>query len=134
MKDKHSMLIRKSVNELELPVRAANVLHSANIKHIGELCYFTEEQLMKIRNCGKKTIEDIRKELKKHDLDLGCMHSAEYLQQEVDECRAQMVRLHDSLRMMKSIYWDMIHARDNYNKAVRRFDETMKLLDDELTR
>jgi DNA-directed RNA polymerase alpha subunit len=132
MRDKHHKLLRSSVNNLELPVRAANVLHNANIKYIGDLCYRTAEQLMKIRNCGKKTIEDIRNELKRHDLDLGCLHSPEYLQQEVDECRAQMVRMHDSLRMMKSMYWDMIHARDNYNKAVKRFDETMKLLEDEL--
>ncbi|GAB4351514.1 MAG: DNA-directed RNA polymerase subunit alpha [Candidatus Abyssubacteria bacterium] len=50
----------KSVNELELSVRAANCLRAADIKTIGELVQKTEPEMLKFRNFGKKSLEEIR--------------------------------------------------------------------------
>lgn len=61
----------KSVNELELSVRAANCLRAANIKTIGELVQKTEPEMLKYRNFGKKSLEEIKAVLKGMNLHLG---------------------------------------------------------------
>ncbi|RJP68471.1 MAG: DNA-directed RNA polymerase subunit alpha [Candidatus Abyssobacteria bacterium SURF_17] len=50
----------KSVNELELSVRAANCLRAANIKTIAELVQKSEAEMLKYRNFGKKSLDEIR--------------------------------------------------------------------------
>lgn len=52
-----------SIDELELPVRAYNCLRRAGVSTVGELCKMTDEELTKVRNLGKKSIEDIKKKL-----------------------------------------------------------------------
>jgi DNA-directed RNA polymerase subunit alpha len=61
----------KSVNELELSVRAANCLRAANIKTIGELVQKTEAKMLKYRNFGKKSLEEIRAVLSGMNLHFG---------------------------------------------------------------
>jgi len=65
-------LIRKlnmSVNEIELSVRAANCLNNANITTVGELAQKTEADMLKYRNFGKKSLNEIKDKL--HELGLG---------------------------------------------------------------
>jgi len=52
--------IFKSVDELELPVRAANCLKNANIKWIGELVQKTEAEMLTYKNFGRKSLNDIK--------------------------------------------------------------------------
>jgi DNA-directed RNA polymerase subunit alpha len=59
------------VREIELTVRAANCLAAANIETIGELVSKTEAEMLKFRNFGKKSLEEIVQKLKKYDLELG---------------------------------------------------------------
>lgn len=61
----------KSVNELELSVRAANCLRAANIKSLGELVQKSEPEMLKYRNFGKKSLEEIKAVLKTMNLHLG---------------------------------------------------------------
>ena len=61
----------KSVNELELSVRAANCLRSANIKTISELVQKTEAEMLKYRNFGKKSLEEIKVVLNSMNLGFG---------------------------------------------------------------
>jgi DNA-directed RNA polymerase subunit alpha len=61
----------KSVNELELSVRAANCLRAANIKTIGELVQKSEPEMLKYRNFGKKSLEEIKVVLTTMNLHLG---------------------------------------------------------------
>jgi DNA-directed RNA polymerase subunit alpha len=61
----------KSVNELELSVRAANCLRAANIKSLGELVQKSEPEMLKYRNFGKKSLEEIKVVLKTMNLHLG---------------------------------------------------------------
>jgi DNA-directed RNA polymerase subunit alpha len=61
----------KSINELELSVRAANCLRSANIKTIINLVQKTEAEMLKYRNFGKKSLEEIKVVLGAMNLHFG---------------------------------------------------------------
>ena len=64
-------ILSMSVKEIELTVRAANCLAAAKIETIGELVSKTEAEMLKFRNFGKKSLEEIMQKLKKYDLELG---------------------------------------------------------------
>jgi DNA-directed RNA polymerase subunit alpha len=64
-------MLSKSVEELELSVRANNCLRNANITNIGELVQRTEAELMKTKNFGKKSLQEIKDELARIGLSLG---------------------------------------------------------------
>ncbi|MFO7728391.1 MAG: DNA-directed RNA polymerase subunit alpha [Desulfonatronovibrio sp.] len=51
----------KTIEELELPVRASNCLRNAGIRLVGELVQNTENDLLKTKNFGRKSLEDIRR-------------------------------------------------------------------------
>ncbi len=61
----------KTIEELELPVRASNCLKKANIHYVGELVQKTEAELLKAKNFGKKSLDDILKVLHEMNLELG---------------------------------------------------------------
>ena len=52
-----------SVNEIELSVRAANCLNNANITTVGQLAMKTEQEMLKYRNFGKKSLNEIKEKL-----------------------------------------------------------------------
>lgn len=60
-----------SVNEIELSVRAANCLNNANITTLGELVQKTEPEMLKYRNFGKKSLNEIKQKLAEYGLQLG---------------------------------------------------------------
>ncbi|MEN8182391.1 MAG: DNA-directed RNA polymerase subunit alpha [Myxococcota bacterium] len=61
----------KSVEELELSVRSANCLQNANIRYIGELVQKTEPEMLKTKNFGRKSLNEIKEVLAGLDLALG---------------------------------------------------------------
>jgi DNA-directed RNA polymerase subunit alpha len=61
----------RSVNELELSVRAANCLRNANIRFIGELVQKTEQEMLKTKNFGRKSLNEIKEILMEMGLHLG---------------------------------------------------------------
>lgn len=69
--------LSRSVNELELSVRAENCLNNANIRVLGELVQKTESEMLKYRNFGKKSLEEIKVKLAALDLGLGMTLSDE---------------------------------------------------------
>jgi len=68
-----------SVNEIELSVRAANCLNNANITTVGELAMKTEAEMLKYRNFGKKSLNEIKDKLNELGLALGMTFDAELL-------------------------------------------------------
>ena len=60
-----------SVNEIELSVRAANCLNNANITTVGQLAMKTEAEMLKYRNFGKKSLNEIKDKLQNLGLGLG---------------------------------------------------------------
>ncbi len=61
----------KTVDALELSVRAANCLENANIKYIGELVTRTEGDMLKTKNFGRKSLNEIKDILVEMGLSLG---------------------------------------------------------------
>jgi DNA-directed RNA polymerase subunit alpha len=64
-------LLDKSIEELELSVRASNCLKNTNIKTLRELCGKTEAEMLKTKNFGRKSLEEIKKVLAELGLKLG---------------------------------------------------------------
>jgi DNA-directed RNA polymerase subunit alpha len=61
----------RNVSELELSVRAANCLKNANIKTIADLVQKTELEMLKTKNFGKKSLNEIKEILTEMGLGLG---------------------------------------------------------------
>jgi DNA-directed RNA polymerase subunit alpha len=70
-KVKMKKLLNMSVNEIELSVRAANCLNNANITTVGQLAMKTEQEMLKYRNFGKKSLNEIKEKLASLGLLLG---------------------------------------------------------------
>jgi DNA-directed RNA polymerase subunit alpha len=63
--------LNRKVDELELSVRSANCLQNANIRFIGELCIKTEGEMLKTKNFGRKSLNEIKEILSEMGLSLG---------------------------------------------------------------
>jgi DNA-directed RNA polymerase subunit alpha len=63
--------LNKSVDELELSVRSYNCLKNANIRTIGELVIKTEAEMLKTKNFGRKSLNEIKEILRGMGLSLG---------------------------------------------------------------
>jgi DNA-directed RNA polymerase subunit alpha len=60
---------KKTIEELDLSVRSYNCLKRAGINTVQELANKTEEDMMKVRNLGRKSLEEVKHKLE--DLGLG---------------------------------------------------------------
>jgi DNA-directed RNA polymerase subunit alpha len=78
----------RSVDELELSVRASNCLKTANIRSIADLVQKTESELLKTKNFGKKSLTEIKTILGEMGLSLGLRLEPE----ELERLRAQYER------------------------------------------
>ncbi|MDB5085261.1 MAG: DNA-directed polymerase subunit alpha [Bacilli bacterium] len=65
--DKKEKVLEMTIEELDLSVRSYNCLKRAGINTVQELCSKTEEEMMKVRNLGRKSLEEVQEKL----LDLG---------------------------------------------------------------
>src|SRR5262249_11036356 len=63
--------LNRSVEELELSVRSYNCLKNANIQTIGELVQKTESEMLKTKNFGRKSLNEIKEILASMGLSLG---------------------------------------------------------------
>ena len=78
-KAKLKKLLNMSVNEIELSVRAANCLNNANITTVGQLAMKYEGDMLKYRNFGKKSLQEIKDKLQALGLSLGMTFDAALL-------------------------------------------------------
>jgi DNA-directed RNA polymerase subunit alpha len=69
--EKLKVILNTSVDELELSVRASNCLRAANISVLGQLVAKTEQEMLKTRNFGKKSLSEIKEKLAEYGLTLG---------------------------------------------------------------
>lgn len=77
-------LLNMSVNEIELSVRAANCLNNANITTVGELAMKSEQEMLKYRNFGKKSLNEIKDKLEALGLSLGMKFDERLLDSQVE--------------------------------------------------
>ncbi len=67
--DTQKKVLEMSVEDLDLSVRSYNCLKRANIHTVDDLTRRTEDDMLKVRNLGKKSLEEVVKKLE--DLGLG---------------------------------------------------------------
>lgn len=72
--DEQNRLLEMSIEELDLSVRSFNCLKRAGINTIGELTQKTQEDMMKVRNLGKKSLEEVQSKLAAFGLSLKESH------------------------------------------------------------
>ena len=87
-KTKLKKLLGMSVNEIELSVRAANCLNNANITTVGQLAMKSEAEMLKYRNFGKKSLNEIKEKLSTLGLTLGMSFDAETLEAPKEDAAA----------------------------------------------
>ena len=69
--DDKEKVLEMSIDELELSVRSYNCLKRAGINTVEELCNRTPEDMMKVRNLGRKSLEEVLAKLKELGLELN---------------------------------------------------------------
>ncbi|MDP6979841.1 MAG: DNA-directed RNA polymerase subunit alpha [Myxococcota bacterium] len=79
----------RPVDELELSVRSANCLQNANIRFIGELVQRTEAEMLKTKNFGRKSLNEIKETLAEMSLSLGMTIENLPARQELEKMREQ---------------------------------------------
>ncbi|MEI8347059.1 MAG: DNA-directed RNA polymerase subunit alpha C-terminal domain-containing protein, partial [Pseudomonadota bacterium] len=75
----------KPVSELELSVRSANCLQNANIKYIYELVSKTEGEMLRTKNFGRKSLNEIKEILSQMGLGLGM--KVDHIMKEIQEAQ-----------------------------------------------
>jgi DNA-directed RNA polymerase subunit alpha len=75
----------RTVEELELSVRSANCLKNADIKYIGELVQKTENEMLRTKNFGRKSLTEIKEMLTEMGLSLGMVLENFPSREELDE-------------------------------------------------
>jgi len=83
--------LNMSVNEIELSVRAANCLNNANITTVGQLAMKSEQEMLKYRNFGKKSLNEIKEKLSVLGLALGMKFEPQLLEVPVVAAPAPVV-------------------------------------------
>ncbi|ABW18083.1 DNA-directed RNA polymerase subunit alpha [Alkaliphilus oremlandii] len=73
--DKKEKVLEMTIEELDLSVRSYNCLKRAGINTVDELAQKSEEDMMKVRNLGRKSLEEVQKKLE--ELGLGLRPSDE---------------------------------------------------------
>jgi len=79
----------RPVDELELSVRSANCLQNANIRFIGELVQRTEGEMLKTKNFGRKSLNEIKETLAEMSLSLGMTIDNLPSRQDLEKLREQ---------------------------------------------
>ena len=69
--DEKEKVLEMNIDELELSVRSYNCLKRAGINTVEELCNRTSEDMMKVRNLGRKSLEEVLAKLKELGLELN---------------------------------------------------------------
>jgi len=70
--------LEKKIEELDLSVRSYNCLKRAGIHTVGELAQKTEEEMMRVRNLGRKSLKEVVQKLREIGLDLRRSYDSDY--------------------------------------------------------
>lgn len=80
-KNRVRKILTTPVDELELSVRAHNCLKAANIRSLAELVALQESELLKFRNFGRKSLQELHELVIQHGLEFG-MNVEQYLKED----------------------------------------------------
>ncbi len=73
--DEQTKIMSLSIEDMELSVRSFNCLKRAGINTVADLCNKTEDDMLKVRNLGKKSFDEVRQKL--DELGLGLKRNGE---------------------------------------------------------
>ena len=68
--DKQQQILKMAIEEMDLSVRSYNCLKRANIHTVADLTYKTEDDMLKVRNLGRKSLEEVIHKLESYGLAL----------------------------------------------------------------
>ena len=68
--DKQQQILKMAIEEMDLSVRSYNCLKRANIHTVEDLTKKTEEDMLKVRNLGRKSLEEVIQKLESYGLSL----------------------------------------------------------------
>src|ERR1041385_1228662 len=91
-KTKMKKLLNMSVNEIELSVRAANCLNNANITTVAHASIKPAPEMLKYRNFGKKSLNEIKEKLQALGLTLGMSFEPDLLDTPKEDNTALLAR------------------------------------------
>ena len=77
--------LEKKIEELDLSVRSYNCLKRAGINTVGELAQKTEEEMMRVRNLGRKSLKEVVQKLREIGLDLRRSYDTDYDYSDFDD-------------------------------------------------
>lgn len=83
-------LLKTNVKELELTVRSANCLEAAGVDTIGDLVSKTENDMLKYKNFGKKSLDEIVSLLSNYDLHLGM--DVDNILKKIEEAKNRVIK------------------------------------------
>ena len=75
----------KKIEELDLSVRSYNCLKRAGINTIGELAQKTEEEMMRVRNLGRKSLKEVMQKLRENGFELKHSYDLDDEEKDTDE-------------------------------------------------
>lgn len=79
-KERLIKIVNTKIDEMEISVRSSNCLKAAGIIRIGDLVKLSEEELLKMKNFGRKSLIEIKEKLAEYNLTLGMKEVAELLE------------------------------------------------------
>ena len=80
-------VLYRPVDELELSVRSANCLQNADIKFVGELIQRSEGEMLRTKNFGRKSLNEIKEILTRLNLEFGMKLESFPARQDLDRMR-----------------------------------------------
>ena len=69
--DKHQKILAMAIEEMDLSVRSYNCLKRANIHTVEDLTRKTEDEMLKVRNLGRKSLDEVILKLQSYGLQLA---------------------------------------------------------------
>ena len=76
-------ILEEKIEQLDLSVRSYNCLKRHGIETIGDLTKMTQEEMMRVRNLGRKSLKEV--EMKLHELGLDLRHSYDYVEENEED-------------------------------------------------
>ena len=109
--------LEKKIEELDLSVRSYNCLKRAGINTVGELTQKTSEEMMRVRNLGRKSLKEVIQKL--HEIGLELRHSfdGDYLDDEDEED----IEHDDAILEVDENYEDS--EKENFGSMILDMDE-----------
>ena len=68
--DKQQQILSMKIEDMDFSVRSYNCLKRANIHTVEDLCRKTEDEMLKVRNLGKKSLDEVMQKLEAYGLSL----------------------------------------------------------------